>query len=495
MEDRTVPSGGALDAAFGSGGTATTNFGSNDAAHAVVIQPDGKIIAAGLSTNPKTLSGSLDVARYNPNGTLDTSFGSRGQATNKITQSRPSGTGVALQPDGKIVTVTAAGGYAIVERLTAAGILDKTFNGTGQVFTSYGTNTGVDARAVAIETVNGVAKIVVAGGVSGGPGVYSLALTRYNLDGSLDASFGSGGKALHLLPEGGNFGYFGLAVQPDGKIVAVGTVDQAVNGFTVARYNVDGTLDAGFGADGTGLIFNHAIDGVAAAVVIQPDGKIVAGGWGTYAPSMGYDFALVRYNGDGSLDMTFSGGVVQTTVTNGPDYLFGLALQSDGKVVATGSSGYMVRYNPDGTLDTGFGAGGVAPTAGGNALAIQSDGKIVTVGVSGGGDFIVGRYLASDIGSFTAAPNPVTAGSAVTLTAGGVTDGNPGATISSIAFFLVNPDGTNTLLGTGTKNANGTWTLTFSTAGWATGRYTLLARTTDSLGAVGDPVSLSLQVM
>jgi uncharacterized delta-60 repeat protein len=220
------------------------------------------------------------------------------------------------------------------------------------------------------------------------------------------------------------------------------------------------------------------------------------------APAEG---SVSRFNANGTLDTTWGG---TGTVSGGAG---AVAVQSDGKVVTAGAANSPVievtRYNADGSLDSTFGTGGVVTTSVTpltniiKNMAIQSNGDIV-VGASSNSEFLVARYLPSapQIGSFTASPNPVTAGSNVTLTASSITDGNPNSSITQVAFYVdSNSDGilepdTDTLLGYGTQSG-GTWTLTFSTADWAAAIDTLFAQAKDSDGVFGDPFALSLQVV
>jgi uncharacterized delta-60 repeat protein len=266
--------------------------------------------------------------------------------------------------------------------------------------------------------------------------------------------------------------------------------------FVLARYNSDGSLDASFGSGG--LVFT-AIGGYAAAgVALQPDGRIVAA-------SEGSGFTLVRYDPNGSLDASFGGGgIIVTPGINGS--LSGLAIQpADGKIIAVGSSGglsALARYNPNGTLDSTFGSGGiVAPTfgLGDTAIALQYDGKIVTTAINNG-NFGLARYLPSEshISSFTASPNPATAGSTTTLTVSSITDGNANSTITQAAFYLDTDgngilDSADTLLGYGTQTSPGVWTFSYM-VNLAPGTYTLFAQAEDSYGVFSDPFAITLTV-
>lgn len=200
----------------------------------------------------------------------------------------------------------------------------------------------------------------------------------------------------------------------------------------------------------------------------------------------------------------------------------GVAIQADGQILVAGevkdSSGLyhfaLLRVNgdhstngPAGTVDTGYGTAGWAVnliqyTDSIRAVAIEPDGKAVTAGFaqktssSTAIDLVLLRFLPSapQIGFFTATPNPAAAGTSIALTAGSITDGNPNSTIAQVTFYYFDNNGNQVTLGTGTQ-ANGVWTLTFSTTGWAAGSYTLYAQATDSLGAVGDPFALTLTLL
>lgn len=279
---------------------------------------------------------------------------------------------------------------------------DITFNNTGKVTTDFTTNTDT-GYAVVIQADN---KIVVAGAAGFPNSLAHFALTRYNTDGSLDNSFGTGGRVeTDFDANSTDEGAFTAAMQPDGKIIAAGYVSLMSQGpgyFALARYNTDGSLDATFGAGGkvsTSILQKpHYIQDI----VIAPDGKIIAGGWFYYSPQSNWQTALIRYNPDGSLDTSFgSGGIVITLLGNGSnDYNItnSVALQPDGKIVTGGSyypfGSFMAfdmtfrRYNTDGSLDASFAGGGqmVIPSLfseGINAVAVLPDDKILGAGSSG----------------------------------------------------------------------------------------------------------------
>jgi uncharacterized delta-60 repeat protein len=410
--------GGDLDASFGAGGKVLTDFsgsGSQDILNGVAIQKDGKIVTAGLSR----ASGNADfaLARYNTDGSLDTSFGSGGKVLTDFSGSSgyDEANVVTIQKDGKIVAAGISGGgpydFALA-RYNANGSLDTSFGSGGKVLTDLG-GTGDGAYALAIQKDG---KIVAAGfSNANGSGDYDdFALARYNANGSLDRSFGSGGKVVTEIGAFSDAAY-AVAIQGNGKIVAAGYTCCGSFDFALARYNKNGSLDRSFGSGGKVLTnFSGSFYGEAHAVAIQENGKIVAAGVST---ATGYDdFALARYNANGSLDTSFgSGGKVVTNFTGSSyDGARAVAIQSNGKIVAAGFSnatGYyhnddfaLARYNADGNLDTSFGSGGKVLTdfSGSGSfdwlsgVAIQNDGKIVAAGyseASGSSDFALARYL------------------------------------------------------------------------------------------------------
>jgi len=184
-----------------------------------------------------------------------------------------------------------------------------------------------------------------------------------------------------------------VAVQPDGRIVTAGMKD---DDFAVARYNRDGSLDTSFDSDGKVTTdFGVAVD-AARGVALHPDGRIVAAGFGG-------DFVLARYNSDGSLDTSFDSDGKLITDFGAFNPATDVAIHPDGGIVAAGFSGddefdfALARYRRDGTLDTSFDSDGKVTTNFGTsdvaqAVAIQPDGRIVAAGVSGG-DFALARYL------------------------------------------------------------------------------------------------------
>jgi uncharacterized delta-60 repeat protein len=397
---------GSLDATFGTGGKVTTAIGTRENyAYSVVIQSDGKIVAAGHSSNGSNYDFAL--ARYNADGSLDTTFGTGGTVTTAIGTGNDYVYSVAIQSDRKIVVAGSAGygshdDFALA-RYNADGSLDTTFGTGGKVTTAIGM--WASAHSIAIQSDG---KIVAAGlSAANSSSYYDFALVRYNADGSLDTTFDTDGIVTTAIGAYHDEAY-SVAVQSDGKIIAAGRSSDSTNsnaGFALVRYNADGSLDTTFGTGGKVTTAIGTGNDYANSVAIQSGGKIVAAGH-SYNGS-NYDFALVRYNADGSLDTTFgTSGKVTTAIGTGDDYANSIAVQSGGKIVAAGYSNNgstsdfaLARYNADGSLDATFGTGGKVTTAIGtwnyaNSVAIQSDGKIIAAGSSSvsTSDFALARY-------------------------------------------------------------------------------------------------------
>ncbi|MEL0587155.1 MAG: tandem-95 repeat protein [Candidatus Thiodiazotropha sp. (ex. Lucinoma kazani)] len=374
---------------FGDGdadGIVTTPIGSgDDDGTSVTVQADGKILVAGYSHNGS--NNDFALTRYNADGSLDTSFGGGdGIVTTAVGSNNDNAFSVAVQTDGKILV----GGYSRIggnydfalTRYNADGTLDTSFGGgDGIVTTGVGT---LDAYANDI-TVQTDGKILVAGESYNGSDI-DFTLIRYNTNGTLDTGFG-GGDGIVTTDVGSGFDQGrSVTVQADGKILVGGYADIGIaKDFALTRYNTDGTLDTSFGG-GDGIVTTTV--GPAAdygqSVTVQADGKILVAG-DTYNGS-NYDFAVTRYNTDGTLDTSFGGdGIVTTDLGAGHDFGFGVTTQTDGKILVAGYGDIgpnkdfaLVRYNSDGTLDTSFDAIGLldgAPsfTEGGAAVVLDSD--------------------------------------------------------------------------------------------------------------------------
>jgi uncharacterized delta-60 repeat protein len=320
---------GTLDPTFGGDGKVATNFTRGfDGAFDVVLQADGKIVAVGYASGA---GGRFALVRYETDGSLDTTFGGDGKVTTNFTSGSDVAFGVAVQDDQMIVLtggVGGAGGRIGLARYNVDGSLDTTFSGDGRTAINF---TARDDRAdlVAIQADD---KLVAAGTASYTTRRARFALTRLNADGSLDPTFGGDGRVTTNFTDWFD-GAFAIAVQADQKIIAAGQADLAMG---LARYNTDGGLDPSFGANG--MVTTNFTRGVDYADDIEIDGggNIVAVGSANY---YGRDskFALSRYTSDGTLDVSFGGnGKVTTNFTAGADRAFNVGIQADGRIVAVG---------------------------------------------------------------------------------------------------------------------------------------------------------------
>ncbi|MBI3300769.1 MAG: hypothetical protein HYZ72_01625 [Deltaproteobacteria bacterium] len=295
----------------------------------MAIQSNGKIVVVGSSDALGTSDFAL--ARYNADGSLDATFGVNGlQITNF--GNLEVANAVAIQSDGKIVVAGWTNVFGTFDfalaRYNADGSLDATFDGDGKKITSFG---GDDrANAVAIQKSDG--RIVVAGWTNVF-GTFDFALARYNANGSLDVTFDGDGKKISGF--GGDDRANAVAIQKsDGRIVVAGWTNVfGTADFALARYNVDGSLDATFDVNGE-KITGFGGDERANAVVVQSNGKIVAAGWTDVLGT--FDFALARYNADGSLDATFDGDGKKITSFGSDDRARAMAIQSNGRIVVAG---------------------------------------------------------------------------------------------------------------------------------------------------------------
>ena len=388
---------GSLDTSFDGAGKVTTPIGSSgDYGYGVVLQPDGKIVVAGYSYNGSNYD--FAVARYNANGSLDTSFGGTGKVTTPIGSADDHGYSVAIQSDGKIVVAGDSNYDFAVVRYNADGSLDTSFDGDGKVTTPIAFSDY--AYSVVLQSDG---KIVVAGDSYNGSN-WDFAVVRYNTSGSLDTSFNGSGKATSDFGSSNDYGY-GVALQADGKIVAAGYMwTGSTYDIALARYNTNGSLDTSFDGDGKVVTPIGSGNDYSRSIVLQSDGKIVVAGY-SYSGS-NCDFAVVRYNANGSLDTSFDadGCVTTSFAFSSSEYGYGVAVQSDGKIVLAGyswnGSNYdfaLVRYNAGGSLDTTFDGDGLGTTDFasssdyGYCMALQPDGKILVAGYSNG-DFALARY-------------------------------------------------------------------------------------------------------
>lgn len=383
-------------ASFGALGVVATDFaGGADDAYAVVVQSDGRIIAGGSSSDGNDTN--FAIARYETNGTLDSSF-STGKVVTDLSAVQPNVNdqinAIALQDDGRIVV---------------AGFTESSWFGA-----------------------------------------HRFVLGRYNTNGTLDTSFDGSNNGNGIVATIVRAGFASearaIAIQNDGKIVVVGNAGSHV---AVVRYNEDGTLDTSFDglSNGDGIVTTEVLGAFAEArsVQIQDDGKIVVAGYYTANSTGG--FLILRYNSDGTLDATFDGsnpqvpanGILTLSLTTGIDIGSSVAIQDDGKIVISGTACYqcvngdqnfaIVRLRPDGSLDSSFANAGIVETDFGArtdfafAMAAQPNGDMVVVGDTLNGshrDIALARYVGDEeaprISISRSGSGALTTGDSVTLT-------------------------------------------------------------------------------
>ncbi len=393
---RVKAADGDPDPTFGFAGKVITDFfGGGDIGNNVAVQPDGKIIVPGRVVTPDGYS-DFGLARYDSDGTPDVTFGIGGKVNTDFFGFLDGCFAVAVQTDGKIV---AAGGAFVddnnnnfaLTRYNSDGSIDASFGTGGKVSNDFGGGANDEALDVVLQS-DGKIVVVIGQAVGTNP---DFRLSRYNSDGTSDAGFGFGGTVTTDFFGGDDFPV-GLALQSDGKFIAVGGVTNSVgdSDFGLARYNGDGTPDATFGIGGkVATDFFGDADG-ANDIAVQGDGKIIAVGTATVS-IFEFDFAVARYDNTGAPDATFGVGGKVTTNFLGTDSAGGIVLQCDGGIVVAGTangsniSGDMAvaRYLGDGSLDPAFGIGGKVFTEflgrdSGRGVALQSDGKIVVAGTT-----------------------------------------------------------------------------------------------------------------
>ncbi|MDD5214961.1 MAG: FG-GAP-like repeat-containing protein [Methylococcales bacterium] len=344
---------------------------------------NGKNDLVTTNQSDNTISVLLNTTNFAPSFTVSGKVITRFD-DNPIPSLREAGaTSIALQSDGKIVVA----GYSHPDFYSIFTIVRYNENGSLDAsFNGNGIATtavglyGGETKAVAIQTDG---KIVAAGIFNNGD--WDSTLVRYNTDGSLDTSFDSDGIVLSASNPGVDT-WNSIAIQGDGKILVAGYKNNGTDAdFALARYNSNGSLDSSFDNDGI-VTTDFGSYEEANSVAMQSDGKILVAG----------DTHLVRYNSNGSLDTSFAG---DGTVENGLNFVSTVKVQADGKILVVGETFgnldfSLTRYNNDGSLDTSFGGDGLVTTditAGASesaqSVAIQSDGKILVAGTTGGGTY------------------------------------------------------------------------------------------------------------
>lgn len=486
LEPRWVLAAGALDTTFDPidhDGVLIGNLGLPSTADvrftAVATQADGKIVAAGTVDALANNQQDFVVARFNTNGALDTTFGVGGAGFVTFDFSSPTGQStaqdIALDSSGRIIVVGDGPNASnldcwTVARLTSSGLLDTSFNSTGKVVTTwigYTPNVSSQAHGVAVQSDG---KIVVVGDVRNVSFIsdFDWAIARYNTDGTLDATFGSGGKVTEDF-YGSRDVANDVKIQSDGRIVVAGYARNGTqsDNFAVARFTTTGVLDGTFGSGGMTDInvvpTAFSSQDQANSLSIQSDGKIVLTGFssvraGALSATI-TDYSVARFLANGTLDTTYdpippvaspSTPGTRRIDFGGTDISEAVGIQVDGQDVLAGSITPTAGHNdndsfglarlvnnsllliPDGSLDATFGTGGqvqtrisdYVPGTIGYAfltdMALQADGKIVTTGYvfapDGHEKFVIARYESGIATQTIAGPADINEGQTYTLT-------------------------------------------------------------------------------
>lgn len=422
---------GTLDPSFGWEGIATASVGRyENIGAAIALQPDGKIVIAGYATDTGTNEAA--IARFLPDGSLDTDFGNDGTLHFPLTSTgslQSYITSVSIQPDGKILM----GGYTwditpedmAAVRLNPDGSFDSSF-GTGGIVIADGGGNEASESMVLLDDGSFL--------LAGYQNTKSV-VAKFTSNGTLETNFGNNGWSM--VDFNGNTTNFvrRMTIQEDGKILLVGRLhDQNRRKMSVARLNADGSLDSTFGSNGT-LVFNIGEgNDLLVDVEIQNDGKIIVGGYtGVTNDGLKYDFAAIRLLENGDFDLTYGNqGVATARIVDGMNYAENILLQPDGKLLIVGNTYNhriqfgLVRLDRDGNLDDTFGQGGIVDTSlfeeeyNGADLALQDDGNLIVGGTSQTSimeesEFAVFRYLNNILATedfneinFQVYPNPTT---------------------------------------------------------------------------------------
>ncbi|CAA9400005.1 MAG: hypothetical protein AVDCRST_MAG64-1643, partial [uncultured Phycisphaerae bacterium] len=386
LERRTFLSVSTLVPGFGEGGRVVADLGGQDGAVDLAAEPSGKLI---VLANRSTADGAGYVlARFNADGSPDAAFGDAGRVVSGFADFRIA-RALALAPDGRILV-------------------------------------GGNTADPGIPNADGT--------TTAGPGSSDFAVARYNADGSLDATFGDGGKALADLNGNSFDDALDLVVADDGRVVAAGVagppagteVSALASSFAVARFDAGGRLDPTFGAGGRVLTDFAQQENVATSVALQPDGAVVVGGHaGEAGPATDNDaaFAVARYAPDGTPDPAFGdGGKVRVPLPDRPGHLAALAVTGDGKLLAAGtaldpnprtappgvfvigpdlpdSAVALTRLNADGSVDASLGAAGVVVEDFGGSASVDDAllGDDGTLYVAGGLRFNAGDVSLNEV--------------------------------------------------------------------------------------------------
>lgn len=383
---------GNIDTSFGIEGVVITSFSEPSFGYDLAIQNDGKLILVGEYTGG--LLGDFAVARYLSDGSLDPSFSSDGKVSTDVNSNLDRAFGVAIQSDGKILVTGLAihqlsqsqdADYALV-RYNIDGSLDNTFGNNGIITTDFGDIAEI-GMSIAIQA-NG--RILVTGITSNG----FFTLLRYNSNGTLDLAFGESG----IVVIGNAFSYgYKVLVQSNSKILVGG---ESGNDFSIVRYNSNGTLDSQFGNNGMATTNIGLNSDKFGSMIIDNNDKIVLVGGSRNQNNSDYYNSIIRYNSNGIIDSTFgNNGIFTKDLTFRDDYAASILIQDDGNIVVSGLSKNIndseydfsiMRITTDGLIDSLFGINGVVITD------LGSNEGTADIILDSGGDLVLGGYTNED---------------------------------------------------------------------------------------------------
>jgi len=394
------------DPTFGLAGKLATDFSNHsDSAYAIALS-GGKTLVAGGS------NGDFALARYNADGSLDASFGVMGQVTTDLGSSVDQAYAVTVQPDGRIVlageTCTASGFYEFaLARYMPDGTLDSSFGAGGKVILHFGADFD-QASSVAMSADGGI----LVGGMATLDSLSQFALAKLKPNGSLDSNFGIGGMVTTPCDDAYS-GSSAMVVQPDGGIVLAGYASPFATGLTdvaLIRYTANGALDSTFGVGGKAVVDFGGSDDAGRALALQEDGSIIIAGYARDSKTDASDFAVARLTSAGVLDSSFGvGGIVIADLGGSRDQAYAVTLTASGKIVlagqvaaGTGTDLAILSLNSDGTRDEDFSAGGFAQLDAGfteeaaTAVAVDEQGRVMVAGtgyfVATNRDFVLARF-------------------------------------------------------------------------------------------------------
>jgi len=398
LSEKCISQPGTLDKTFGTNGITVNDFYKSHDFGTMAMQPDNKILVGGSSADA---SNRIYVYRYDKNGLLDTSFGNKGKVFLSF-DSHADLKSIDMQSDEKIVLGGIHKGV-FLERLNHDGSIDSSFGLNGMV--QYDS---VKYDALLSLKIQKDGKIVTAG--QGKSPLYPVAnvftLHRFNTDGSIDSTFGTNGDIYMHLADG-NDAANDLVIQKDGKIVAGGFINVFVENFqhayiTLIRFNVDGSVDNSFGNNGVDTVFIKSPYDFGVSLALQQDQKILVSHFSN--KNGGISFALLRFGKNGGLDSSFANNGIALTNLSGNDNAYSVCVDSSANIYQAGTAGAdfgLVKFKSSGTLDSSFGNNGKVVTHISNdddfasSVKIQSGSKILVGGCTqtdSGYHLLMARY-------------------------------------------------------------------------------------------------------